>query len=119
MTLSYWIALILAVAANVGANISFKYFIQNTEFNGLWPSVAAIARQPTFWIGGCLGVALLGSYLYALRGIPIGVAYTTATSLSIAGITAAGVLIYGEAFGLRMAIGLACVVAGVYLIMSS
>lgn len=117
--MSYWIALILAVGANIAANISFKYFIQNTEFNGIFPSVAAIARQPTFWIGGCLCVGLLGSYLYALRGIPIGVAYTAATSLSIAGITAAGVLIYGEAFGPRMAIGLACVVAGVFLIASN
>lgn len=117
--MSHWIALLLAVAANIGANISFKYFIQHTEFNGFWPSLAAIIRQPTFWLGGCLGVGLLCSYLYALRGIPISVAYTTATSLSIAGITMAGVLFFGEAFGFRMAVGLAGVVAGVYLIMTS
>lgn len=117
--MNYWIALFFTVAANVGANISFKHFIQNTEFNGLSASLSAIARQPTFWIGGCLGVALLTSYLYALRGLPISVAYTTATSLSIAGITTAGVLIYGEAFSPRMAIGLVSVVAGVFLITTS
>jgi multidrug transporter EmrE-like cation transporter len=44
------------------------------------------------------------------------VAYTTATSLSIAAVTCAGVLIYGEAFSLRMAFGIAAVMAGLFLI---
>ena len=117
--MSHWIALLVAVAANIGANISFKHFIQNTEFTGLWSSLGAISRQPAFWIGLTLGLCLLGAYLYALRGIPISVAYPMATSLSIAGITCAGVLIYGEAFGARMAIGVVSVIAGVVLIATS
>ena len=114
--MSHWIALLFAVAANIGANISFKHLVQNTEFAGVWSSLGAVSRQPAFWIGLLLGLGLLGLYLYALRSIPISVAYTTATSLSIAGITCAGVFVYGEAFGPQMAIGLLSVIAGVLLI---
>ena len=114
--MTYWIALLLAVAANVGANISFKHFVQNTELKLEWPSLLAAAFQPSLWIGLCLGVSLLGAYLYALKGLPISVAYTSATTLSIVGITCAGVLIYGEAFNLRMAAGILMVMAGVFLV---
>jgi multidrug transporter EmrE-like cation transporter len=117
--MTYWIALFLAVAANVGANIAFKYFVQTTEPKLAWSSVAAAVTQPTLWIGLSLGVGLLGAYLYALRGIPISIAYTTATTLSIVGITSAGVLLYGEAFGHRMGIGIATVMIGVFLISTS
>jgi multidrug transporter EmrE-like cation transporter len=114
--MTYWIALLLAVAANVGANISFKYFVQNTELKLAWPTLLAAAFQPSLWIGLCLGVSLLGAYLYALKGLPISVAYTSATTLSIVGITCAGVFIYGEAFSLKMAIGIIMVMGGVFLV---
>jgi multidrug transporter EmrE-like cation transporter len=68
------------------------------------------------WIGLCLGVSLLGAYLYSLKGLPISIAYTAATTLSIVGITCAGVLIYGEAFSLRMAVGILTVMLGVFLV---
>jgi multidrug transporter EmrE-like cation transporter len=114
--MTYWIALLLAVAANVGANISFKYFVQNTELKLEWHSLLAAAFQPSLWIGLCLGVSLLGAYLYSLKGLPISVAYTAATTLSIVGITCAGVLIYGEAFSLRTAAGIVTVMLGVFLV---
>jgi multidrug transporter EmrE-like cation transporter len=112
----HWIALMLAVAANVGANIAFKYLVQNTDARPTWSTIPAAAAQPALWIGLVLGVTLLLAYLYALKGIPLSVAYTTATSLSIAAVTCAGVLIYGEAFSLRMAFGIAAVMAGLFLI---
>lgn len=117
--MSHWIALFLAVAANVGANVSFKHFVQNTEFRATWPAVFAALGQPTLWIGGMFGATLLGCYLYALRGIPISVAYTSATTLSITAIICAGVFLYGEPFGPRMAAGVAAVMVGVFLITTS
>jgi multidrug transporter EmrE-like cation transporter len=114
--MTYWIALFLAVAANVGANISFKYFVQNTELKLEWTTLLSAAFRPSLWIGLCLGVSLLGAYLYSLKGLPISIAYTAATTLSIVGITCAGVLIYGEAFSLRMAVGILTVMLGVFLV---
>jgi multidrug transporter EmrE-like cation transporter len=117
--MSHWIALLLAVAANVGANIAFKHFVENTDLKPTWPSFVTAVAQPTLWLGLGLGVGLLGAYLYALRGLPLSVAYTTATTLSIAGVTCAGVLLYGESFGPRMVAGIAMVMAGVFLVTTS
>jgi multidrug transporter EmrE-like cation transporter len=114
--MSHWIALFLAIAGNVGGNIAFKHFVQTTDFQRSWILPGGALWQPSLWIGGLFAATLLVCYLYAIRTIPLGVAYTVATSISIAGVTCAGVLLYGEAIGLRTAIGIAVVMAGVVLI---
>ena len=114
--MSHWIALLMAIAGNVGANIAFKHFVLNTELKRSWASVGIAFAQPSFLIGLSLGFMLLGTYLYAIKGIPLSTAYTVATSVSIAGVTCAGVLIYGETIGLRAGIGVAVVLLGVGLI---
>ena len=117
--MNYWIALLVAVAANIGANVAFKHFMETSDLS--WNKAAAFKAvlHPSLWIGVTLGVTLLVSYLVALRGLPISVAYTTATTLSIVGITSVGVLMYGEPFGARMALGIAIVISGVLLITSA
>lgn len=110
--------LFVAIAANICANIAFKHFVHNTEIRASWPSVGLALLQPSFWIGCFLGVTLLGCYLYSIRTIPLSMAYTVATSLSIAGITCAGVFVYGEVLGVRTLIGIVVVLIGVVLITS-
>lgn len=117
--MSYWIALLLAIAGNVGANISFKHFIQTTDLDMSWASARVALLHPSFWLGMIFGFSLLGCYLYAIKGLPLSVAYTTATSLSIAGITCAGVFLYGETLGVRALIGIAVVLLGVFLVTSA
>ena len=117
--MNYWIALFVAVIANIGANIAFKHFLESSDLKWTKSAAVSAALHPSLWIGVGLGVTLLVSYLAALRGLPISVAYTTATTLSIAGITALGVLFYSEPFGWRMALGVATVVVGVLLITTS
>lgn len=114
--MAYWIALALAIAGNIGANIAFTRFVRTTEFERSWASVGIALSQPTFWIGSFFGFMLLGCYLYSIRGIPLSVAYTAATSLSIVGITCAGVFLFGETVGPRAYLGMAAVLAGVFLI---
>ncbi len=116
--MTYWIVLLLAIGANIAANISFKHFVQSTELDASWNSVGVALLHPSFWLGIILGVSLLGCYLYAMKGLPLSVAYTTATSLSIAGITCAGVFIYGDTLGPRALIGIAVILAGVFLVTS-
>ena len=115
----YWFALLLAILGNVGANIAFKRFTIDTEISWSVSSVVQALSHPALWIGLMFGVGLLGCYLFAIRSIPLGVAYTAATSLSIVGITCAGILIYGETIGVRSAIGIAAVLGGVALITTS
>jgi multidrug transporter EmrE-like cation transporter len=114
--MSHWIALFLAILGNVGANIAFKRFTLDTEFSRSVPSVMSALTHPALWIGLFLGFGLLVCYVFAIRSIPLSMAYTAATSLSIVGVTCAGVLIYGDTIGLRSIVGIAAVLAGVALI---
>jgi multidrug transporter EmrE-like cation transporter len=114
--MSHWIALFLAILGNVGANIAFKKFVTTTEFGWSWPLVRAALLQPTLWVGFSFGLALLGCYLYAIRGLPLGAAYTLATSLSIVGMTCVSVFLFGEALGVRAIFGIVVVLVGVALI---
>lgn len=114
--MSYWLALLLAICGNIGANIAFKKFTIETEISRSWSSVTTALLHPMLWVGLGLGVMLLGSYLFAIRQIPLSAAYTLATSLSIVGVTTAGVFLFGETIGVRSVLGIATVIFGVGLI---
>lgn len=114
--MSYWIALLLVVASNVGANAVLKHFVQTTEFSLSWHALFGAALKPSLWIGLSLSGILLASYLYAIKGLPLSTAYVFATTLSIVGITCAGVFLYGEAMAPRAMLGVAVVILGVSLI---
>jgi multidrug transporter EmrE-like cation transporter len=117
--LSYWIALFLAIAGNIAANMSFKHFVTTTNLDASWASVRITVTHPSFWLGIAFGVSLLACYLYAMKGLPLSIAYTTATSLSIVGITCVGVFLYGETLGIRAMIGIPVILAGVVLMSTS
>ena len=111
-----WIALLVSVAANIAANIAFKRFMTGATLEPTWPALRDALLTPSLWIGFvCAGTVLL-AYLFAIRLVPMGVAYATATSLSALGITVAGVLLFGETLKASAVIGIALVVGGVLLI---
>ena len=114
--MSHWIALSLAILGNIGANIAFKRFTLDVEVDRSGSSVADAIAHPALWIGLVLGGGILVCYVFAIRAIPLSIAYTAATSLSIVGVTCAGVLIYGEKIDIRTIIGIAAVFSGVALI---
>jgi len=114
--MSYWIALFACLIANVSSNIAFKRAMDGTQIEASWNGLLSFIGQPWLWIGGvCAGTVLL-SYLYALKGVPMSVAYPTVTSLATVGVAIAGHLIFGEALGARSIAGIVLVVAGVSLL---
>ena len=111
-----WIALLVSVAANVASNIAFKRFMDSATLEPSWPALRSALLTPSLWIGlVCAGI-VLAAYLFAIRLVPLGVAYATATSLSAFGIAAAGVLLFGETLKTSAMIGIALVIGGVLLI---
>ena len=75
-----------------------------------------LAAEPWMWLGVCLSLVLLFSYLYALRGIDLSVAYPTVTGLAILGIVLAGGLFLGENMSFLKLFAMALIVAGVVLL---
>jgi multidrug transporter EmrE-like cation transporter len=63
-------------------------------------------------------VIIIG-YLRAIKDIPIGIAYSVATSLSISGVALAGSLIYGDVLRLQSLVGIGVVMFGVLLLVTS
>lgn len=107
-----FLALGLAILANVIANISLKRTMQGLEVDGLRSIILGLLGSGLFWLGiGCLAV-LLSSYLFAIRIIPLGIAYAGVTSLTIALLTIWGVLYGGESLGPVRLIGIIAVILG-------
>ncbi len=111
-----WLALLLSVAANVGSNIAFKRFMDSATLEFSWHAVWSALLTPSFWIGGICAVTVLLTYLFAIRVVPLGVAYPLVTSLSTICVALAGVTLFGETLKPVAMLGIALVIGGVVLI---
>ncbi len=116
MGLGSWIALLLCVVGNVTANIGFKKLMETLRLEVSLQNAVAIITNPWLWIGGGGSLLLLVSYLYAIRTLPLGVAYPIATSLGTVAVATAGILLFAEPARLTNVLGIALVVSGVLLI---
>lgn len=114
--MSHWIALLVAILANVSGNLALKQFSQQMlERQDVSPVVAALLN-PYFWIGGLSAGLVFLSYIWALRGVPLSVAYPIGTGVSAVGVLLAAGLVLGETIGLAKIAGVGLVIAGVLLI---
>ncbi|MDX2288230.1 MAG: SMR family transporter [Hyphomicrobiaceae bacterium] len=116
MTFSHWLALALCVVGNVSANIGFKRMMATLPLEVSVGTVRYLVTSPWAWLGGLGSLLLLGSYLYAIRSLPIGVAYPMATSLGMVGVALAGTFILGESLRPQAMAGIACIILGIVLI---
>lgn len=110
------IAILFCVLGNVTANVGFKRMVETANFEPTLANAAALITNPWAWLGGAGSLLLLFSYLYAIRSMPLGVAYPIATSLGTVAVALAGVLIFSESLRASNIIGIALVVTGVLLI---
>ena len=116
--MSHWLALLICIAANIGANIAVKRAMDGTPLELSWNGAKAMLLQPWLWLGCTFAGVVFFSYLYAIRGVPLSSAYPIATSSAMIGIAMAGSLMFGETIGWKGALGIGCVLAGLLLIAS-
>lgn len=114
--MTHWLALLLAIAANISGNLALKQFSQQMSEPKDLGSLLTALTHPAFWIGGLSAGVVFFSYIWALRGVPLSVAYPIGTGVSAAGVLIAAALVLGESVGLAKIIGVGLVVAGVLLI---
>lgn len=93
----------LAIVAEVVATSSLK---ASQEFTRFWPSVAVV-------VGYALAFYAL---TFALRTLPVGIAYAFWAGLGIVLVTLIGVLVYGERLDPPAVLGLTMIVGGVVII---
>ena len=116
--MSYWLALLVCVAANVTANIAVKRAMDSTALELSWEGARSVLMQPWLWLGCSLAGVVFLSYLYAIRGVPISSAYPIVTSAAAIGVAMAGNLLFGETIGWKGGLGIGFVLAGLVLLAS-
>lgn len=114
--LQYWVALFLAVCANIFANIALKIAVGNTVENTSGNIFAALARDPWTWAGLTGAALLLACYLYAIRAIDIIVAYPSVTGTAMAGVALASYVVLSEPINSNRIIGIGLIAVGVFLL---
>lgn len=97
-----WLYLALAVLCEVAATLSLK------------GSATIPALYAVVVLGYLVAFGLLAAVLR--RGMPLGVAYGIWAAFGVALTAGLAALVFGEAFTATMGIGLACIVAGVWLV---
>lgn len=112
----HWTALAIAVGANILANVSFKVAMTNYDANASGGNFFYLLQSWPLWIGILAASVLLGAYLFAIRALPIGVAYVSVTSLAMVGLVVSEKIFFGNPLGISKMVGLLLVVAGISMI---
>ena len=115
MKLISWTALLLAVAANIGANAAFKTAVASVSAGAAASAPLQLLRSGYLWIGLTLAAVLLVSFLVALRQIPVSVAYLAISALATVGLVVVDSALFGLKLGLHNVLGMALVIAGLAL----
>ena len=111
-----WLALSIAVLANVIANVSLKLAAKAAFALSPERPLIAFIQQRWTWVGLCAAFVLLVCYLLAIREIGLGVAYATVTSSALVLITVAASLLLHERLSAWDALGIGLVIAGVFVL---
>lgn len=101
--MNHWVALTMAVVAEVIATTSLK---ATAEFTRFWPSVLVVAGY------------LLAFYFMtiSLRVLPVGIMYAIWAGVGIVLVTLTGWLFYKQALDAPAIVGIGLIVAGVIVI---
>ena len=122
--MKYAIALVIALSLNATANLMIKFGMERSKAAGVTTADGAVAVGSallTNWVliaGLCCFALNVGFYAYALKGLPISVAYPIMVTVGFAIIvTVAGMYLH-ERLTPRQWIGVCLILVGVWLVAS-
>ncbi len=109
----YWLILIVAIIANVIANVAFKKGVVGASQHG---SLILLFVEPWFWIGVFGGAVLLTSYLLALTKIQLDIAYAIVTTSSLLLLTILSPHLFGSEVTMLKVLGMLFAVTAIGLL---
>jgi multidrug transporter EmrE-like cation transporter len=112
----YWVALLIAVGANVFANVALKLAVSELSLPLDARALLTLASVPWAWAGMASVMLLLVSYLIAIRGIALSIAYPTVTGLAMAGIIVSGCVVLSEPLSVQKITGVGLILTGILLL---
>lgn len=75
--------LLVAVVANLVTNFSLKAAMRGLDTSSVSSVITGLLNSPWAWLGGFGGMLLLGSFMAAIRVLPLSIAYPALTALAI------------------------------------
>jgi small multidrug resistance pump len=112
MKLIAWLALVVAVLANVVANVALKYAVRKTP-DSAEHFLTSFFTQTWTWIGLCAGGILLASYLLAIRSIGLGISYAVVTSAALVLVTISAAVAFHERISAATIVGMGLIMLGI------
>lgn len=98
-----WLILILAGLMETGWAVGLKL----------------VATRPSWWLYFLTGLLMIGSFAglsYAMRGLPLGVAYPIWTGIGAVGTVIVGVVMFQQKIGILTISGVTLLIVGMILI---
>ena len=112
----HWFMLAIADVANATANLSLKLAMDGTTRAADGGGLMTLLRQPMLWLALVAAGVLLGSYLLAIRGLHISIAYAITTGMALVLMTVVSTWLFADRLGWAQLVGIGLVVVGVFLI---
>ena len=109
----FWIAIFVAVVANVIANIAIKKTSQQAPADYPVELLLQIISSAWFWLFGIASGVLVLSYIYAVRGVPLPIAYSAVSGLALLLITLVSRYLFHSTLGFFDYVGMALIFLGV------
>ncbi len=118
----YFVALGAALVLNATANLMMKFGMERfkasgvTAAQGLGTLVGALAGNWVLILGLCLFAANVVLYTFALKGVPISVAYPIMTTVGFVIIVVVAGIYLRERLSAAQWVGVGLILAGVWLV---
>ncbi len=110
------IGLALAIVLDTAGQLLWKYAVETLPHTAQpWPAVDAVLGQPLFLLVIAVFLAQLINWLKVLDQADLSFAQPI-TSLSYVSVAGLSTLLYGEPIGPVKALGIACILGGVWVI---
>ena len=110
------IGLALAIVLDTAGQLLWKHAVETLPHTAqLWPAVDAVLGQPLFLLVIGVFLAQLVNWLKVLDQADLSFAQPI-TSLSYVAVAGLSALLYGEPIGPLKALGIVCILAGVWVI---
>lgn len=112
----YWAALAVAVAANVFSNVAFKQAMTIKHPRAGSGTAFWVLAEPWTWIGLASAGILLSAYLFAIREVPLSIAYPVVTGFAMVGIAIFSGLLFDEVVTPSKIVGIGSIAIGIALL---
>jgi multidrug transporter EmrE-like cation transporter len=110
-----YVQMFISIGLSITAQILLKRGAEDTVAPDSWFGIAGL-KSPWVWLGITALIVGLFSWLYALRFVPLNIAFNVSGGLTNVLVPLSGWLFFEEKLGLERGLGIVLVLIGVFIV---